>query len=77
MEIKGKTVLMKRLRRYGSRLSIDWIHNLVYYGIENKIFIFNMTDRRYQYMVVEEEEEEVYVLIDNLTVNPLDSILFY
>jgi hypothetical protein len=36
-----------------------------------------MTDRRYQYMVVEEEEEEVYVLIDNLTVNPLDSILFY
>ncbi len=61
--------------KHGTRLSIDWIHNLVYYEIDNKIFIFNMTDRRYEYLVIEEEEEEGY--ITDLSVNPLDSILFY
>ncbi len=57
---------------YGIRLSIDWIHNLVYYNINNKIFVFNMTDRRYQYLVIEEEDQ----IIKDLSVNPLDSILF-
>ncbi len=58
----------------GKRLSIDWIHNLVYYKTENKILVFNMNDRRYEYVVIEEEEE---VRITDLSVNPLDSILFY
>ncbi len=65
---------MKRKRESadGLNLSIDWIHNLVYYEIKNKIFIFNMTDRRYEYLVIEEVE-----YITDLSVNPLDSILFY
>ncbi len=54
------------------RLSIDWIHNLVYYNINNKIFIFNMTDRRYEYLVIEEVG-----YIRDISVNPLASILFY
>jgi hypothetical protein len=33
-----------------------------------------MNDRRYEYVVIEEEEE---VRITDLSVNPLDSILFY
>ncbi len=63
-------------KKDGIRLSIDWIHNLVYYEINNKIFIFNMTDRRYEYLVIEEEKEVVGNITD-LSVNPLDSILFY
>jgi len=35
-----------------------------------------MTDRRYEYLVIEEEKEEVGYITD-LSVNPLDSILFY
>jgi hypothetical protein len=61
----------KCINQKGVRLSIDWIHNLVYYGLKNKIFIFNMTDRRYEYVIEEKE------YIDDLSVNPLDSILFY
>ncbi len=56
----------------GSIFSIDWIHNLVYYENINKIFIFNMTHRRYQYLVIEGVER-----IIDFSVNPLDSILFY
>ncbi len=58
----------------GIGLSIDWIHNLVYYEIENKIFVLNMTERKYKYMIIEEGDME---LILDLSVNPLDSILFY
>ncbi len=57
---------------YGRCLSIDWIHNLVYFDINNKIYVFNMTDRRYQYLVIEEVGDITY-----LSVNPLDSLLFY
>jgi hypothetical protein len=71
LQIKDKTQLMKT-EGYGIRLSIDWIHNLVYYNINNKIFVFNMTDGRYQYLVIEEVGD-----ITDLSVNPLDSILFY
>jgi hypothetical protein len=53
-------------------LSIDWIHNLVYYKIVNKIFVLNVTNTRYEYVVIEEEG-----CIRDLSVNPLDSILFY
>jgi hypothetical protein len=72
LQIKDKTQLMKMKTTdmLGTIFSIDWIHNLVYY--ENKLFIFNMTDRRYEYLVIEEVAD-----ITNLSVNPLDSLLFY
>jgi hypothetical protein len=74
LQIKDKTELMKRKCELSHefRLSIDWIHNLVYYNINNKIFIFNMTDRRYEYLVIEEVG-----YIRDISVNPLASILFY
>ncbi len=65
---------MKREFKDGLRLSIDWIHNLVYYQIRNNIFLFNITHTRYHYLVIEEGEMES---ITDLSVNPLDSILFY
>jgi hypothetical protein len=57
----------------GIRLSIDWIHNLVYYNFDKKIIVFNMTHTRYEFVVIEEEE----YYISDLSVNPLDSIIFY
>jgi hypothetical protein len=57
----------------GIRLSIDWIHNLVYYNFDKKIIVFNMTHTRYEFVVI--EEEECYIL--DLSVNPLDSVIFY
>jgi hypothetical protein len=58
---------------YTSRLSIDWIHSLVYYNEDNKIFVLNMTDTRYEFVVIEKENE----YITDLSVNPLDSTIFY
>ncbi len=59
--------------RTGYHLSIDWIHNLVYYNLYNKIFVLNLTQTTHQYLVIEEE----VIYITDLTVNPLDSTLFY
>ncbi len=74
MHIKDKTELMKKkcINQKGVRLSIDWIHNLVYYNLYNEIFVFNITDRRYEYLVIEEKE---VIHITDLTVNPLDSTI--
>ncbi len=77
MQIEDKTELMKMNNTFDDyvfRLSIDWIHNLVYYNLYNEIFVFNITDRRYEYLVIEEKE---VIHITDLTVNPLDSLLFY
>jgi hypothetical protein len=57
----------------GKGLSIDWIHNLVYYNEDKKIIVFNMTHTRYGFVVIEEEEN----YITDLSVNPLDSVIFY
>ncbi len=65
LQIKDKTELMKSKRVYLTQnlLSIDWINNLVYYAIHNKIFIFNMTDRRYQYLAIEEVNYQYIVAL--------------
>ncbi len=76
LQIKDKTELMRRenVPTYdGSRLSIDWVHNLVYYNEDKEILVFNMTDTTYEYVVIQEEDE----YMNDLTVNPLNSILFY
>jgi hypothetical protein len=76
LQIKDKTELMRRkdVSKYdGSRLAIDWIHNLVYYNEDKQILVFNMTDTRYEFVVIQEEEE----YMNDIKVNPLNSILFY
>jgi hypothetical protein len=55
------------------RLSVDWIHSLVYYNEANEIIVFNMTDTRYDYVVLSEQND----IIEDLSVNPLDSLIFY
>jgi hypothetical protein len=57
----------------GYRLSIDWIHNLVYFNENKKIIVFNMITK-YEYVVIEVKEEE---LITDLSVISTDSIIFY
>jgi hypothetical protein len=57
---------------HGFRLSIDWIHNLVYYNGDKMIIVFNMTHTRYEFVVI----EEMFYITD-LSVNPLDSTIFY
>ncbi len=76
MQIKGKTEIKKVQRSWGGsrqyRLSIDWIHNLVYYNRDHTIIVFNMTHTRYEFVVIEENNS-----IEDLSVNPLDSTIFY
>ena len=74
MQIKDKTEIKKVKTTWdkGHGLSIDWIHNLVYYSMDKKITVFNMTHTRYEFVVI----EEVDYIID-LSVNPLDSTIFY
>jgi hypothetical protein len=76
LQIKDRTELLNRKlssNSDGFRLSIDWIHNLVYYNENHKIVVFNMTDTRYEIVVIEKVKK--YIL--DLSVNPLDSIIFY
>jgi hypothetical protein len=73
LQIKDKTEIKKVGSGWSQyRLSIDWIHNLVYYKVNKKIIVFNMTHTKYEFVVI----EEVDYIID-LSVNPLDSTIFY
>ncbi len=56
----------------GCRLSIDWIHNLVYYNKDKMIIVFNMTQTTYEFVIIEELDH-----IIDISVNPLDSTIFY
>ncbi len=73
MQIKVETEIFKAQNIYrGVGLSVDWIHNLVYFNANNKIIVFNMTHTRYEFVVIEEAD-----YIEDLSVNPLDSTIFY
>ncbi len=76
MQIKDKyelkTIFDRSSYNFGKRLSIDWIHSLVYFNEDKKINVFNMTDTRYGFVVIKEED-----FIEDLSVNPLDSDIFY
>ncbi len=67
-----KTTFDRSSYNYGKRLSIDWIHGLVYFNEDKQINVFNMTDTRYGFVVIKEED-----FIEDLSVNPLDSDIFY
>ncbi len=57
----------------GIRLSIDWIHNLVYYNENHEIIVFKMTNTTYGFLVVKEECD----LVKDFSVDPLTSSIFY
>ncbi len=57
----------------GIRLSIDWIHNLVYYNENQEIIVFKMTNTKYGFLVVKEERD----LVKDFSVDPLTSSIFY
>ncbi len=73
MQIKDKTEIKKVESSWSQyRLSIDWIHNLVYYIVYKDVIVFNMTHTRYEFVVIKENDS-----IEDLSVNPLDSTIFY
>ncbi len=51
-----KLIFGKSSYNYGKSLSIDWIHNLVYFNEDKKINVFNMTDSRYGFVVTKEDD---------------------
>ncbi|CAG2165716.1 unnamed protein product [Oppiella nova] len=72
--IKKTTLLVKLNKSESIRLSIDWIHNLIFYNFNDKIIAFNLTQPLYGYIVV---NEMIFNSILDLCVNPLDSQLFW
>ncbi|CAG2112833.1 unnamed protein product [Medioppia subpectinata] len=72
--IKRKSLLLRLNKSASIRLSIDWIHNLVFYNIEDKIIAFNLTQPLYGYIVI---NEMIFNTILDLAVNPMDSLLFW
>jgi hypothetical protein len=73
LQIKDKTEIKKvQSRGIEYLFSIDWIHNLVYYDVNKKIIVFNMTHTKYEFVVIKEVD-----YITDLLVDPLDSTIFY
>jgi hypothetical protein len=74
LQIKEKKEIMIKKQSdgwHGFRLSMDWIHNLVYYNADKMIIVFNMTQTIYEFIVIEEVD-----YITDLSVNPLNSTIF-
>ncbi len=73
MQIKEKKEIKKvQSGQNQFRLSMDWIHNLVYYNKDKMIIVFNMTQTTYEFVIIEELD---YII--DISVNPLDSTIFY
>jgi hypothetical protein len=72
--INGKTVLVTGLQNwYSMELSIDWIHDLVYFNEYDRIILFNMNHPEYRFTVISEKGNK----INHISVNPLDSFIIY
>jgi hypothetical protein len=58
---------------YSMELSIDWIHNLVYFNEYDGIICFNMNHPKYRFTAISEEGNKII----HVSVNPLDSFIIY
>ncbi|XP_054155660.1 low-density lipoprotein receptor-related protein 2-like [Oppia nitens] len=69
-------LLVRLSRSQSTRLSIDWIHQLCYYNLNDKIVVFNLTDPKLAngYVVV---NEMFYHTVHDLVVDPRESLLFW
>jgi hypothetical protein len=73
LKINKPTLFLGPNNNTSKGLSMDWIHNLVYYNQKNEIIVFNLTNPVYGFVVVNEKEN----IITDLSVNPLDSFIIY
>ncbi len=54
-------------------LSIDWIHNLIYFNENHQIIVFNLHQPQYNFLVISEKSCK----INDLSINPLESFIVY
>jgi hypothetical protein len=54
-------------------LSLDWIHNLIYFNENDKIIVFNINQPEYGFIAIDGKGNK----LNHISVNPLDSFIIY
>jgi hypothetical protein len=74
LQINGKTPLLPKRGTFKSmELSIDWIHNLIYFNENHQIIVFHLLQPQYNFLVISEKSGK----INDLSINPLKSFIVY